>query len=369
MKLIYFQLEVLVVSFIIYFASLPQLLSLQIDPIMVVFRFFDFITYSFPAPFPIFFNLAYSFCLVRLSKQNVIGTQAEKTVESSRMKTICFDKTGTLTLNKMEISNVFSFLSGETREVTSEMEDNELISILFASCNSVELINAEVKGDEIDLRMFDFTRSQLAQGKAAHVVREVHVQGKVVEVLKINQYESQFQSMSVLVREPQSGKFYVFVKGSPEMIHHYSLRKVNGFEKLIKRLSFSGFRSIGFGYKEIQESELQQYMLRSREDFLRDTAIVGVVTFVNQLKADAKATISTLAECDINTKIITGDNIFLGVQTALMIGMIPPNSKITVLEGRKYNKAHNSIEALNLLKGENGEIEEQTEQLDNFRYQ
>jgi cation-transporting ATPase 13A3/4/5 len=68
---------------------------------MVVFRFFDFITYTVPAVFPIVFNLAYSFCLVRLSKENIIGTQAEKTVESSRMKIICFDKTGTLTMNKM----------------------------------------------------------------------------------------------------------------------------------------------------------------------------------------------------------------------------------------------------------------------------
>lgn len=113
MKLIYFQLEVMLISFLIYFATLPQLLTLDIDDIMVLFRFFDFITYSFPAPFPIFFNLAYSFCLVRLNKDNIIGTQAEKTVESSRMKTICFDKTGTLTLNKMEVSNVYSFVAND----------------------------------------------------------------------------------------------------------------------------------------------------------------------------------------------------------------------------------------------------------------
>ena len=72
-------------------------------------------------------------------------------------------------------------------------------------------------------------------------------------------------------------------------------------------------------------------MLMGREEFLANTSIMGVVTFVNQLKSDAKSTINTLAECDINTKIITGDNIFLGVQTAIMIGMIPPQAKITVI--------------------------------------
>jgi hypothetical protein len=68
------------ISFIIFFASLPQLMSLEIESIMIVFRVLDFITYSFPVAFPIFFNLAYSFSLVRLRKENIIGTQAEKTV-------------------------------------------------------------------------------------------------------------------------------------------------------------------------------------------------------------------------------------------------------------------------------------------------
>lgn len=71
--------------------------------------------------------------------------------------------------------------------------------------------------------------------------------------------------------------------------------------------------------------------MMDREGFLANTNIMGVVTFINQLKSDAVSTISTLAECDINTKIITGDNIFLGVQTSIMIGMIPLQAKITVI--------------------------------------
>lgn len=64
--------------------------------------------------------------------------------------------------------------------------------------------------------------------------------------------------------------------------------------------------------------------------------LLGVVTFVNSLKEDAESTIKTLTENDINTKIITGDNIFLGVQTALTTGMISPGVKVLVLEGAKF---------------------------------
>lgn len=95
-------------------------------------------------------------------------------------------------------------------------------------------------------------RGKLSAGKTANVVRDASAFDSATEVLKINQYESQFQSMSVLVRSPQTNKHYVFVKGSPEMIHHYSLRKISGFDALVKRLSFSGFRSIGFGFKEVR---------------------------------------------------------------------------------------------------------------------
>ena len=95
-------------TMIVYAATIGLLLSIQIETIMVVFRFLDYITYAFPAPFPIYFNLVYSFCLVRLNRDGIIGTEIEKTVASGRMKTLCFDKTGTLTQAKMEVKQVFS---------------------------------------------------------------------------------------------------------------------------------------------------------------------------------------------------------------------------------------------------------------------
>jgi len=82
--------------------------------------------------------------------------------------------------------------------------------------------------------------------------------------MKINQYESQFQSMSVLVREPLSEKFFVFVKGNPEMIHKYSTFRFSGFDQFIKRMSFSGYRSIGFGYKEVKVQDVSSFLNGSR---------------------------------------------------------------------------------------------------------
>jgi hypothetical protein len=65
-----------------------------------------------------------------------------------------------------------------------------MVADLFASCNSVETINREVRGDEIDLRLFQYTSSRLQDTQTANVLREVKVHGRTLEVMKINQYES-----------------------------------------------------------------------------------------------------------------------------------------------------------------------------------
>jgi hypothetical protein len=50
------------------------------------------------------------------------------------------------------------------------------------------LINGEVKGDEIDLRMFDFVQGKLSPSRLANVVREVGVGEQSIQIVKINQY-------------------------------------------------------------------------------------------------------------------------------------------------------------------------------------
>lgn len=54
-----------------------------------------------------------------------------------------------------------------------------------------------------------------------------------LEVLRINQFESKFQNMSVLVREANTDKLYVFVKGAPERIDKNSKGKV--YDSILSR--------------------------------------------------------------------------------------------------------------------------------------
>ena len=112
-----------------------------------------------------------------------------------------------------------------------------MISGVFGCCNSVEIINDEPKGDEIDLRLFLLSKAEIRQSEDEEIVRSIFQEKFKWDVIRINQYESKFQSMSVMVRNRDTKKVYIFVKGSPEMIHKNSTLKYENYDQFIKKLS------------------------------------------------------------------------------------------------------------------------------------
>ena len=84
---------------VIYFATLPLLLSKDVSKVLIGFRIIDYLSYTFPNTFPIYFYGSYAAALVRMKVKGIIGTEPEKTVEAANLRIMCFDKTGTLTEN------------------------------------------------------------------------------------------------------------------------------------------------------------------------------------------------------------------------------------------------------------------------------
>ena len=90
--------------------------------------------------------------------------------------------------------------------------------------------------------------------------------------------------MSVLVRDCETNKYYVFVKGAPEKIERMSVVKIDNIEKIVQDLSLGGYRNIGFGYKEIEEEDIELYMKIKREEFDEGIQSLGIIAFENKLK-------------------------------------------------------------------------------------
>lgn len=70
-----FLLSAFVVSMIIYFSTIAFHKSKNVSDLIVGFRFVDFLGWAFPPTFPIYFNTAYSYTLVRLKNMDILCTE------------------------------------------------------------------------------------------------------------------------------------------------------------------------------------------------------------------------------------------------------------------------------------------------------
>jgi magnesium-transporting ATPase (P-type) len=165
--------------------------------------------------------------------------------------------------------------------------------------------------------------------------------------------------MSVLVRDRTTNECFVFAKGSPEIIHAHAVEKHAGFDALIKELSLEGFRTIAVAMRRVEsEEEFVRLAGAEREECLRGIRLLGLATFTNQLKEDARQLVETLREAEITVKIITGDNLFVAVQTALALGIVPAGQSVVALEGAKL-QSDGSLRAVAVSRDEGGVREEE----------
>ena len=242
--------------------------------------FFDLLSAFIPSPLPIYFSLNYSFSLARLRAKNILGTTLEKTVEGALTKVFCFDKTGTITEQAVNIKGICRVDS--TNKVTTEFttEKEEFLMKLLGTCHATREIAGKFEGDEIDREIFQFSGYRLQSNESGEAIVTVsNEEGRVLEILKINQFESRFQSMSVLVKDPAVGKFYVFIKGAPERMNYNSTNKPNNFSATVESLSLSGYRTIAVGYKEVDTENVQTYMKAERGEYEKEITILGLVAF------------------------------------------------------------------------------------------
>ena len=77
------------------------------------------------------------------------------------------------------------------------------------------------------------------------------------------------------------------------------------------------------------------------------------MAFENKVKEEAGETMQRLRESNIDTKIITGDNIYIAVETAFRSGILRDNERVILLEGKKqsrYQEGRREYEGVALLK-------------------
>jgi cation-transporting P-type ATPase 13A2 len=133
----------------------------------------DLITVVVPPALPATLSIGISFALARLRKLGIFCISPSRVNVSGKINVCCFDKTGTLTEDGLDILGVrgldrnvhrFGELSEDIHDLPHGKGKSTFLYAL-ATCHSLQIVDGEVIGDPLDVKMFTFTKWTLEEGR------------------------------------------------------------------------------------------------------------------------------------------------------------------------------------------------------------
>lgn len=125
---------------------------------------------------------------------------------AGKINVCCFDKTGTLTEDGLDILGVrgldrnvqrFGELFEDIYDLSPSRDKASFLHAM-ATCHSLKMVDGEIIGDPLDVKMFEFTKWTLDEGTAAGTGVIKARSGAIIE---------QTSLVQTVVRPPGSGQF------------------------------------------------------------------------------------------------------------------------------------------------------------------
>lgn len=180
-----------------------------------------------PPALPATLSIGTSFAIGRLRKLGIYCISPSRVNVAGKINVCCFDKTGTLTEDGLDILGIrsmdrFEHRFGELLEDVHDLplgKDKATFLHALATCHSLKMVDGEVIGDPLDVKMFGFTLWTLEEGRVAGT-GNIKAKGAVVD---------QAALVQTVVRPPGSAKFRLedALKGPSKvrcqcsLFHHY----------------------------------------------------------------------------------------------------------------------------------------------------
>ncbi len=277
-----------------------------------------------PEGLPTMVNMMLAITMNQMAKINVLIRKKEACETIGGVSVICSDKTGTLTENKMQVSQIF---------VEGQFIDNSQINdypILKLNCivNSTADIEFKEHGPTYIGNPTEGALLLVTDPKTYHEQRlETHV-------VKQIPFSSARKQMSTLVHQEED--YISLVKGAPEVIlkqcayeiveHKKQLLSKKRVEALLDTMEVfqaNAMRVIAFAYKEVSpKTQIDETMMHSQLIFH------GFVAIADPLREGVKESIALAREANIETKILTGDNIHTATAIGQELGLIQSGMRI-----------------------------------------
>ena len=328
----------------------------------LLLRVLDLITVVVPPALPATMSIGTAFAIVRLRNKGVFCTSPMRVNIGGKVNVACFDKTGTLTEDGLDVLGArtvdqstmqFSELHQESEEIPDAGGANLALIHALSTCHSLKVVNGEVIGDPLDIKMFEYTNWVLDEGDHDHnagragatdapalVQTIVRPPGSRYEVASENDVElgvirqfdfvSALRRMSVIVKRLHSESMELFVKGAPEALVDICDRASlpHDYDDLLSYYTKHGYRVIACAGKSIPGMSWVEAQRMPRAEAESDMQFLGLIVFENKLKPSTAGAIETLRSAQIVCKMVTGDNPRTAVSVARECGMVSQSTSV-----------------------------------------
>lgn len=318
----------------------------------IILKALDVFTIAVSPALPAALTIGMVFAQQRLKKANIYCISPQRINLSGMLDLICFDKTGTLTEDHLELLAV-SPINKDQFVVINDPSTLDFGPFMagMATCHSLTVIDGEIRGDPLDLQMFQSIKWNLVEPSEsdrtgffnfmptivmdtsnAHNNNDTPSKGKIpllpdhqIGVIRQFTFSSNLKRMSVITQTLGSNNLDVFVKGAPEIVASLCLEESipDNFNEVLKEHTMNGLRVLAMAWKPLaQNVTYEQAQGLERNDIEGDLQLLGLLIMQNTLKPETAPVIEELNNADIRTVMVTGDNILTAIHVARQCGMI-----------------------------------------------
>ncbi|KAA1476776.1 P-type ATPase [Dentipellis sp. KUC8613] len=354
-----------------FLASAVQFVRLGIRLRTIVLRALDLITVVVPPALPATLSIGTSFALARLRRAGVFCIAPSRVNVAGKVNVCCFDKTGTLTEDGLDILGVRALVHAPDAHRFGELLDDvhdlplgrERASFLYAltTCHQLKVVDGEVIGDPLDVKMFQFSKWMIeeghvagtgiikarraeGEGRPAALVQTIvrppgsaqfrvedalkggtrHAHFLELGVIRTFEFVSQLRRMSVVVKRLKSNSMEVYVKGAPEVMADICEKDSfpDDYDDLLSYYTKRGYRVIAIAGKSIEGLSWLKAQRMKREQAESGLRFLGLVIFENKLKPGTAPAIQALRTAHLACRMITGDNALTAVSVARECALI-----------------------------------------------
>jgi Ca2+-transporting ATPase len=323
----------LIVIFIIGFVFVYNILFLKSNLLDIVMLCISLMVSAVPEGLPCVISITLSLGVSKMAKKNALVRTLSSVETLGAVDIICSDKTGTITKNQMTVIKTFSDLK--------EDHCSLLLSHNMVLCNDSEYSNGKFIGDPTETALMEYVDN------SNDIISKYR---RIVEV----PFDSDRKMMSTI--NSYDDGLRMFVKGSLESILEHSISYVvdgevrelnddikNNFFSISKDYSSESLRVIGFAYRDIYESDIDDDNL----DLECNLIFVGMVGMIDPARDGVEDSILMCKSAGIIPIMITGDSLSTALAISKKIGLCSSDSE--GIEGGELSKYSDS-DLVNLVK-------------------